>query len=63
MYKKGGGAIVQKGLKRGGGTSRVCPPPPKSATGIYIVGVFCLGNIGFISPTHLKCPNVKWSLL
>ena len=31
--------------------------------GVYIVGVFCLGNIGFISPTYLKCPNVKWSLL
>ena len=31
--------------------------------GVYIVCVFCLGNIGFISPTHVKCPNVKWSLL
>ena len=30
--------------------------------GVNIVGVFCLGNIGFISPTHLKCP-VKWFLL
>ena len=39
--QKGGGAIVQKGIKRGG-ASRVCPLPPKSATDIQLTSFLLL---------------------
>ena len=36
MYKKGGGAFIyRKMFQRGGGTSRLCPPP-KSATDLFV---------------------------